>query len=139
MILSLVKIIFIQQPLKILYSYSNLPNLNESFFLCMDNFCIALYILFAKTTWTLTQFDNIIFCIALNNSLSSNTGTFSVVSGDDVSIQAANTNNPNVPASEVLISAGSGTNKIGGSGGDVIMLAGTAAGGEFVLHLNIIC
>ena len=54
-----------------------------------------------------------------------------MVSGDDVSIQAANTNNPNVPASEVLISAGSGTNKIGGSGGDVIMLAGNAAGGEF--------
>ena len=58
-------------------------------------------------------------------------GTFSVMSGGDVSIQAANTNNPNVPASDVVIAAGSGTNKIGGSGGDVFVLAGNAAGGEF--------
>ena len=57
-------------------------------------------------------------------------GTFSVQTGD-VSIQAANTNNPNVPASDVVIAAGSGTNKIGGSGGDVFVLAGNAAGGEF--------
>jgi len=57
-------------------------------------------------------------------------GTFSH-SGGDVSIQAANTNNPNVPASDVVIAAGSGTNKIGGSGGDVFVLAGNAAGGEF--------
>ena len=70
------------------------------------------------------------FSVNNNQTTTCGSGTFSVQTGD-VSIQAANTNNPNVPASDVVIAAGSGTNKIGGSGGDVFVLAGNAAGGEF--------
>jgi hypothetical protein len=57
-------------------------------------------------------------------------GKFEVESGGDVIVSAANTDRPNTPASEVILRAGSGTNKAGGSGGDFFAFAGDAAGGK---------
>lgn len=60
-------------------------------------------------------------------------GRFDVVSGGSVAISAADANSPNVPASEILLQSGSGTNIVGGSGGDFYAFAGDAAGGERAL------
>ena len=49
-------------------------------------------------------------------------GRFDVKSVGYVAISAANTYSPNVPASEILLQSGSGTNTVGGSGGDLLHL-----------------
>lgn len=57
-------------------------------------------------------------------------GMTTLQSGGYVDIQAADSNNPNVPASEILLQSGSNTNNVGGSGGDFFAFAGDAAGGK---------
>ena len=54
-------------------------------------------------------------------------------SGGRVSISAADSSSNNVKASELSISAGHGMSKAGGSGGDVLVLAGDGFGGENVI------
>ena len=57
-------------------------------------------------------------------------GRFDVMSGGSVAISAADTSSPNVLAFEILLQSGSGTNTVGGSGGDFFAFAGNAAGGK---------
>ena len=45
-------------------------------------------------------------------------GTFDVKSGGTVMITAANTDSPNVPGSDIMLQSGSGSNIVGGAGGD---------------------
>ena len=45
-------------------------------------------------------------------------GTFDVNSGGTVIITAANTDSPNVPGSDIMLQSGSGSNIVGGAGGD---------------------
>ena len=51
-------------------------------------------------------------------------------SGGYVAISAANTDSPNVSASEILLQSGSSTSSAGGSGGDFFAFAGDGAGGK---------
>ena len=64
------------------------------------------------------------------HSLTVDGGMATLQSGGYVDIQAADSNNPNVPASEILLQSGSNTNNVGGSGGDFFAFAGDAAGGK---------
>ena len=57
-------------------------------------------------------------------------GHFDIMSGGSVSISAANTDSSNVPASEIFLQSGSGTNTVGGSGGDFFAFAGDGARGK---------
>ena len=63
---------------------------------------------------------------------------FDVKSAGFVAISAANTDSPNVQASEILLQSGSGTNKVGGSGGDFLAFAGDAAGGKYLHPIDCI-
>ncbi len=57
-------------------------------------------------------------------------GSFDVRSGGRVSISAADSNINNFQASELFLRSGDGTSKFGGSGGDILVLAGDGSGGE---------
>lgn len=60
-------------------------------------------------------------------------GTFNVQSGGPVSIAAANSNNRNVQAPELFLRSGDGTSPVGGSGGDILVIAGDGSGGEKIV------
>lgn len=70
-----------------------------------------------------------------SHSLILDGGRFDVKSSGYVAISAANTDSPNVSASEILLQSGTSTSSAGGSGGDFFAFAGDGAGGECIDEL----
>ena len=62
---------------------------------------------------------------------------FAVNSAGPITLQSANSDGKNSKGSDVSLKGGNGVNPVGGSGGDVAILAGTGVGGK-IFTSNII-